>query len=523
MKRRLKYISSVITICLLPALLFSQQISEKRHYTFEKIEMKTPWLLSGNGAGIVFNTAQNYANIGSYFTNESGTYKNFNQPENYSTFGIETKSYTKIKKVFFYGAFRYDYGINKDLAWRGTIYPGSNINTIVDSIPGKVLREDYVMNGKVGYNLSKKIAIGVAFDYQTSTAAKRVDGRNLNTLSKMSVSPGFTFTSKPLDAGLNLTYRRNVERLEYTYIGDKTGKSIYYMEGLWFYTVTGITNTTNLNRNYFQDLAGASIQAQLKAGKLTFFNQFSVEYGNEDDYEGSTSSASKRYAKVEKLNYVYDGVIRYSAGKTDHFLTLSFVNDENLSYNIINNYEPIPGEANSWTFYEYGKTLRYMTNYRKLGAEYKTYFRDGDWKCNWILAAGYNQHSVEKRYKAFPAYYYQDYTLNEIFARVNRDFDLNENASLNLDLNGAYIYGDGTKLRSYNPLTVGALKLNNSILDRDFDYNTAQRISVGGAIKYQRVLNATKENSIYCGLAYKYLTADDKNRGFFSMSVGLNF
>ena len=506
---------------MLPALLFSQQISEKRHYSFEKIEMKTPWLLSGNGAGLAFNTAENYANFGTYFTNERGSYKNFNQPENYNTFGIETKSYTKVKKVFFYGAFRYDYGVNKNLAWRGTVYPGSNINTIVDSIPGKVLREDYLMSGKVGYKLSKKIAIGVAFDYQTSTAAKRIDGRNSNTLSKLSVSPGITLSTKPLDVGLNVTYKRNVERLNYTYIGDKTGKSIYYMEGLWFYTMTGITNTTVLDRYYFQDIFGASVQAHLKSGNLSFFNQFSVDYGNEDDYEGS--NMSKRYAKVEILKYIYDGVLRYSAGKTDHFLSLSFVNDENLSYNIINNYELIPGEANNWAFFEYGKTLRYMSNYRKFGAEYKTYFREGEWKCNWILAAGYNQHSIEKRYKVFPAYYYQDYTLNEIYARVNRDFNLNESSTLNLDINGAYIYGDGSKLRSYNPLIVGALKLNNSILDNDFDYNTTERILIGGALKYQRVLNASKGNSFYCGLAYKYLAAGDKNRGFFSMSVGLNF
>ena len=113
MKNRLTYISGVIAICLLPGLLYSQQISEKKHYTFEKIEMKSPWLLSGNGAGIVFNTAQNFANVGAYMTNESGSYRNFNQPESYSTFGIETKSYTKIKEVYFYGSFKYDYGIDR--------------------------------------------------------------------------------------------------------------------------------------------------------------------------------------------------------------------------------------------------------------------------------------------------------------------------------------------------------------------------------------------------------------------------
>jgi hypothetical protein len=520
MKNRLTYISGVIAICLLPGLLYSQQISEKKHYTFEKIEMKSPWLLSGNGAGIVFNTAENFANVGAYMSNESGTYRNFNQPESYSTFGIETKSYTKIKNVYFYGSFKYDYGVNKNLAWRGTIYPGSNINTIVDSIPGKVLREDYIMSGKVGYNFSKKVSVGVAFDYQTSTAAKRIDGRNMNTLSKLNVSPGFTFSTKPVVLGLNLAYKRNVERLDYKFIGDNTGKSIYYMEGLWFYTVTGITNTTTLDRTYFQDTFGASLQAQVKVGNLSMFNQFSVDYGNENNHE---KNFSRRYAAVESLKYQYDGVIRYSTEKMDHFISLSFINDENLSYNIINNYELIPGEANNWAFFEYGKTLRYITNYQKLGAEYKTYIRDGEWKCSWIFAAGFNQHFVEKRYKAFPAYYNQDYTVNEFYLRINREFSVSDKASINLDLNGAYITGEGTKLRSYNPLTVGSLKLNNRILDADFAYNTADRVSVGGGVRYLRLLNPEKGNSVYCGVTYKYLTADDKNRGFFTISLGLNF
>jgi hypothetical protein len=48
-------------------------------------------------------------------------------------------------------------------------------------------------------------------------------------------------------------------------------------------------------------------------------------------------------------------------------------------------------------------------------------------------------------------------------------------------------------------------------------------MSIGGGVRYQRVLDPKKGNSVYCGLAYKHLTADDKNRALFSLSLGLNF
>lgn len=519
MKNKLTYISGVVAICLLPGLLFSQQKSQKNHYTFEKIEMKTPWLLSGNGAGLVFNPAQSFANLGAYFTNEQGDYRNFDQPVSYSTFGLETKSYTKIKNVYFYGSFNYDYGINEDLAWRGTIYPRSNINPILDTVPGKVLREDYILSGKVGYNLSDKVSIGAAFDYQTSTAAKRIDGRNRNTLSKLGVAPGITFKTKPLILGLNLSYKRNVERLDYTFIGDITGKYIYYTEGLWFYTRTGITNTTILDRTYFQNYYGGGLQAQIKTGKLSLYNQFTVDYGNEDNFE---RNFARRYAFVENLIYKYDGIFTYSSANIDHIVSLRFVSDENLSYNVVNNYELIPGEANNWAFFEYGKTLRYATGYQNYGAEYKVFVRDGEWKCKWILAAGFNQHRMDKEYKVYPAVYKQDYTVNELYLRINRDLAISANSTINLDLNGGYVTGSGTKLKETNPLTTGSLKLNQYMLDTDFAYNIAERVIGGLGAKYTRVTNSQKGTSVYLGAAYKYLNATDY-RGFLSVTLGLNF
>ncbi len=522
MKNRLIYIFSVSMICLLPGLLHAQQRSEKRHYTFEKIEMKSPWLLSGNGAGLVFNRAENYANVEGFFTSESGDYRNFDDPSTYNTYGLETKSYTKINNVYFYGSFKYDYGVNEDLAWRGTVYPRTSLNPILDSIPGKVLRESYILSGKVGYNLTDRLSVGAAFDYNTSTSAKRTDGRNLNTLSKLNVSPGITFNTGAVKLGLNLNYKRDVEKVDYDYIGDASGKYINYMEGLWFYSTAGITNTTELDRKYIKDIFGGSLQVHLRTGNLCLYNQFSVNYGQTDNYE--ESNFTKRYAYEESMNYDYEGLFRLIGDNTDHFLTLAFESDEDLSYGVVNRYEPVPGEVNSWAYFEYGKDLRYISNYQRYGAEYKVFIREGEWRCSWILAAGVNSHIIEKNYKLFPARYDQDINLNEIYIRANRDFIVSQKGSIDIEVNGSIINADGTMLDATNPITSGSLRLNNRILERDYEYMTADRFTTGLGMKYKRLMNEERGSLLYLGASYKHMDAGDLgSRGFFSLSLGYNF
>ena len=154
MKRKLIYTVALIAISLTTGL--AQELCPKGVYTFERIETKSPWLASGNGAGLVFNKALNFSTVGAYYGGESGSYRNFNEAKTYDRFGVATKSYIRQKNLFLYGSFAYDYGIRQKLSWLGTIYPGETLNPIVDSIPGKVLREDYLLNAKIGYRISNR-------------------------------------------------------------------------------------------------------------------------------------------------------------------------------------------------------------------------------------------------------------------------------------------------------------------------------------------------------------------------------
>ncbi|EKD32516.1 MAG: hypothetical protein ACD_77C00073G0005 [uncultured bacterium] len=533
--KKLIYITAFLIICLQPANLMAQKRSDKSVYSFDRMEKRYPWISSDNGAGLVYNQSLDFSTINAYYGSTGGDYRNFNDPEKFQNFGVKTESYVKLNKTYFYGSFNYDYGIKQNQAWLGTIFQNSTLNPILDSIPGKVLNESYILAGKVGHKLNDRFSVGAAMNYHTATAAKRVDGRNANTMSRLSVSPGITYNSGIFTAGLNLAYQHNNEKVNYDFIGDVTGKRIFYSEGLWFFSQSGITGSTIMKREYFTNIYGGAIQLQLRNKNISFFNQFKVDYYRESDFEDD--NLLKRYAFVDGLKYEYKGDFTIKGAKLDHYLGLKFVNDEKFSYNVVSVYEEIPGEIDTWTYFEYGKTLRYMQNIRQYGAEYKAYVKRNDWHCSWIFTLGGTLREVVKDYRIYPAKYHQDYTNTEIYAKAEKSFILGGKSFLDININGGYVMGNGTMLSTVNPMTTGSLKLNNNILEHDFAYQTAERFVAGGGIKYSRILNAEKGSIVFGGVNYRHQFLNDggmldsslsgvlpgQYRSTISASVGINF
>ena len=533
--KKLIYITLFLAVCLQSATLLGQRRSDKSVYSLDRMEKRYPWIGSDNGAGLVFNQSLDFSTINAYFGKTKGDYRNFNDPSTFQTMGVKTESYVKIKKAFFYGSFNYDYGIKQKQAWLGTVFQNSAFNPIVDSIPGKVFNESYILAGKVGYKLNEKFSIGAAMNYHTATAAKRIDGRNLNTLSKFSIAPGITYNWGILTAGINLAYQRNVERVKYSFIGDLTGKYIFYQEGLWFFSKTGITSTTNTSRGYFTNVYGGAVQLQLRNKNISFFNQLKVDYNRESDYDGS--NLLRRISFVDGLKYDYKGDFTFKGKKIDHYLGLKFVNDEQFGYDVVSVYETVPGEVNSSNYYEYGKTLRYMQNIRQYGAEYKAYIKRTDWHCSWVFTLGGNLREVNKDFRIYPAKYHQDYTNKEFYAKVEKNFMFGKNSYLDLNINGGYVTGNGTMLTTVNPMTTGALTQNINILKQDFAYQIAERFIAGGGIKYSIALNQEKGRVAFCGVNYRHQFLNDggkldniltgvlpgQSRSTLSFNVGINF
>jgi hypothetical protein len=534
MKKLLNQSAVFVLLILVSGIAGAQTVSQKCFYSIDKLERHNLWLSSDNAAGIVFNQNMNFSVINSYFSNEKGNYQNYNDPGIYNVMGIETKSYVKSKNVYYYGELGYDYGIRQQQAWLGTIHPNSNFNTINDSIPGKVLNETYTLGTKIGYKLNKTIAIGAGFNYITSTSAKRVDGRNQNTLSYLKFNPSILFDFKYLTFGVGGIYQKSSEKVNFSFIGDKTGKYMFYFDGgLFMNTTAGLTNTTILDRMYQKDVYGGSAQIQVKWGKFSFLNTLSLTSSDEDDFEDD--NLTKRFATVEGLKYDYTGIMALRSKKMHQYLNIKYVNDENLSYNVINNYEAVPGETNSWAYYEYGKVLRYSQIVKQFGIEYQNYIRRADHDYSWIITAGYKTYSIDKEYKVYPAAYNQDYSKTEIYGGLTKSFATSERSRFELSVLAGKVNADGTLINEVNPLTTGLLKQNTALLKTDYAFNVSDLMKWNFGAKFQQAFGKMGR-SAFAQVKYTtlkvvsapdlgadYADFKDKTRNYFEFSLGYNF
>lgn len=496
------YIISALLILYSANVSMAQEISRKSYYTFERIEEITPWLVSPNSAGLVYNKAEhNLSNAGGYFKSLSGDYRNYNQAKSIDNFGVQTQSYTRIKNLFFYGSFNYDYAIRKDQAWLGTTYENTNINPVLDSIPGKNIREAYILSAKVAYKFSDLFAGGIAFKYNAASSSKKIDGRNKNNFSALYVSPAVSFTTRYLNLGLNLNYGHNGENVEYKYYGEVTNKYLCYMEGLFIYNTSPINESLVRVRRYEKNIFGGGLQLELKLGNFSFYNSLNADYCKESDYEDQ--EVKRRYARVENLTYDYTGILKYTGTAIDNTLTVKYTSAEDLSYNVITNNEPVPGTLNLWEFYEYGSVLRYTSQMRNLTAEYRGFIKKNEYisKVDFTLGFGYS--NLERAEKIYPAEYRQENKVFDYYARVNKNFLFGANI-LKISLCGGVSNGTGNPLTEKDPLTTGLLRLNKGLLAHDYVYRISDSYRAGAGVDYAYIINKQKGQTLNIGVDYLY-------------------
>lgn len=527
MKKRYIIIIGAWVLCsFLTFNMFAQanDKSEKTDYTIEEIQLRAPWTISDNVSGLAYYQFQDYASVGGFYNSESGNYRNYNSAENLYNLGVVAQAYKKVNKLLFYGDFTYKYDTKKNQTWLGTYIPDFTTNPILDSIPGKVLSESYDMSGKVAYALTNKTALGIGIDYHTATMAKRTDGRNSNVFSSIYVKPGVTHKSGNFTTGLNLNYKYDVDRVTYDYIGDQTGKNIYYMEGLFFMAKSGITSATILKRAYFLNSLGGALQLDYNNNNLEWFNEFEMNYGKFNNYEGL--ALTKKYSREELLNYHYGSSIKFLGDNTNHFIKLNLNSNERASYYIINNYEQVPGEIKSWEYYEKGSVLRYMTSTKELDVAYRFCYKKTDWKYNFNITAGFNKMMNEKTYKIFPETYSQNYTINTLYINGRKYFYPRQKNIFELEAGAAFLKGsdDGIPLKSESSGNLGMLQLNRRLLDIDYHYQNVSRTIFNVGARYRHLLNPDKNYALeFCLKYHKIITKNEQERSFLSFSTNYVF
>lgn len=527
MKKRYIIILGAWVLCQLMTFNMFAQASdnnEKIDYTLEEIQLRAPWAVSDNVSGLAYYQFQDYASVGGFYNSESGDYRNYNSAENLFNFGVATQAYRKVKKLLFYGDFTYRYDTKKNQTWLGNYIPDFTTNPMLDSIPGKVLSENYDMSGKIAYALTNKTALGIGISYHTATMAKRTDGRNSNVYSSICIKPGITHKIANFTAGLNFNYKYDVDRVTYDFIGDLTGKNIYYMEGLFFMAKSGITPATILKRGYFFNLLGGALQLDYNNKNLEWFNELEINYGKLNNYEGI--SLTKKYSREELLNYHYGGSIKFLGNNSNHFIKFNLNSNERASNYIINNYEQVPGEIKSWEYYEKGSVLRYMTSFRELDAAYRFCYKKTDWKYNFNLTAGFNRMISEKTYRIFPETYNQHFNINTFYFEGRKYFYPQQKNIIELEAGVAFSKGsdDGNSLKTGSSGNLGMLQLNKRLLDIDYQYRNASRTNINVGARYRHLLNPDKNYALeFCMKYHRVVAKNKQKRSFLSFSTNYVF
>lgn len=539
------YIGAIAAISMgaVPATLIAQEDKDfngKAYYSFERIEQTAPWLKSGNGAGLIFSTTpMNFSEAALYYNNVNGDYRNYNQAKSSNNFGLDTKSYSHIGNVYFYGMFNYDRTTKNEQSWLGTVDENSNLAPMTENVPGKVVTEQYILQAGVGYKFSNNFAVGFDVNYRDASAAKKKDGRNKNILSNFTVSPGVVYSSKYINAGANFIYRYDSEKANYTYLGDTKDKELYYFEGLFFYSAvnagaTGLVDSRKYETNYY----GVGGQVELKAGVFSFYNQFRYITAKQNNFE--TYNFAKNTNSDEIREYDYQGVFSVKCKKIDNYLKIGFNSNENALNAVINSYREVEGEQSQFDWYKEGEVLRYMDSRKTYSAEYTGVIKRSETFANVSWCLGYSRTDVEKEHKNYPADYTQDYKLDRYYASIEKSFICGDNSFINIGVNGGYVKGSGNSLTETNPLESSSIRIHKELLATDYLYNVTDHTYFGGNIKYSYIVNAEKGYTAWIKAGYLYrkmgsnaelskalssenISFNKDSRQYFNVTIGFNF
>lgn len=529
MKKKIYAVLLLTAVCA-GSGVFAQSSAPKenleKYYTLERIRSKSGWLVSDNAAGLMLNQASlSIAEVNYDF--EQGGLRNVTDGAEVNAFGVRSESYRRWNRLSFYGKLSYDYAASKDRSWAGNANIGDSPMLIGDSIPGNTRDETYAIEAGVAYRMGRWV-VGAMGKYEDRSLAKRRDSRNKTTSMYLSVQPGVMFTSKVVDAGLNFTYERSTEQVGYAAFGTNTTSGmIYFFEGMWFYTSQQLGGSEKFYDVYYKGSEyGGAAQLELKLGKrVTFFNQFSAEYGKMERFR---FDLDQHLGDNDQLTYRYLGVLNVAGRGVDQRLSVDASWGDLLKYNNIQELELDP-ETNQKLYKQYGRFLKFSQKQRSVDADYKLYVKRNEWSSSWIVDAAYTYYKAESEYTISPACYDQDLHYSKLMLGVTKNFRFSGRSWLDATVRGGYTFGGGTELEKSCPegVQIDNENYRADLLAQEYAFLTNDRLNGEAGLRYTHCFPA-KKMSLYVDLKGRAAWGrsglmDGSRRGGLFAAVGLNF
>jgi hypothetical protein len=489
----------------------------QRDYSY--IRQSEPWLSSANAAGLKHLPVNNISTGDVHAGISNGKFVNYYQSSGSYTWGAQVESFYRLNTaIVFYGKVSYDNFTGKRMGGSAFINPARTPFDIVedaDSTRSKKNLESYNLTGAVSVDVYKGLTLGAKLDYKAANYAKFKDLRHENKLLDMSLTAGLSYRlGHVVELGANYYYRRSTEGIVFEIDGtlDKTylalvnyGAFFGKMEKLSGGDITGDGYIRDQEKPLFDEYNGASLQADFRLGAgFALFNEFS--YKARSGYYGRKTPNKVVYSAHSSDIFGYRGELSLSRGHNRHALAVEVESEKLENNENIYKHESLPGGATTVTYY--GTLEAGKKEWSKVRLDYTGNLGINDFNPVWVLNSGLEYNSRKQTAYMYPYYRTQsiNYSTAHIYAKRNWAAG---NNMYDLSLAFAYSWGggkdkeDGLFIQPDESSTPP--QTNNTQLEREYEYLTANQLKSSIGFRYSHLLNTGTR--MYAGFRYNFIKA----------------
>ena len=529
----------LITVFLLLSMVCIQsegQAPQRNMYEFDFIKNTNPWLTSANATGLGLLQVDRTSFVEAYFNKGDGALVPVEGSDNSLLAGAQTESFVRVSdKIAFHGKLSYSYFHGKNMGGHYLMDPSYNPINFVENTEdnnGVKVRELYYLRGGMSYSFNEHWSLGLDFEYETGNYAKRKDPRPQSSWMDLDMTAGVRFSPKDnFSVGLNARYARTMERIASEIFGT-TDRQYYTLidYGGYFGRVENLDNDNgyvgSTSMPMINVFYGAALQLVFgKQDNVLFFNELS--WSNRSGYYGLRGSSDVVFCEFSGNILSYEGSLGINRGRTYHRISLygeyeGLINNENIYQRT-----SVPGESTVVEYFGQREALNRTDINASLS--YTGYLGVEQFRPKWEYGI-----VVDAAYRTFRATYYPYYRDQNVTSLTGmlhgrRNIQVSKNI-FTVSLAAGYFMGFGTK-NSDGALASSSTdnhRTNDSYLNKDFEYDTAARVSGSIGFRYTRLFGSKIAAYIDVRDTYNHTLEKpeflaDGYRNAFTVSVGCAF
>lgn len=486
--------------------------------TFKQIEAGSPWLQSGNAAGLAQMLQLFPTELKLGFNLNDGDFHSVFKGKSDQSFDFSSQSFRKINKTYLYGSFNYSKSVEKELNYSNTNDPAMNYPYLLTDTIGNDTydREFFKLAAIISSPVNSHLDWGLSFDYKVGTASQNRDPRPENKVLQTNISPGLLFKASHFKLGANLTYGYYNEDIDISVVEENVQHAMFQLHG------PGVFNyhvSSSFYRLYQQHQFGGGMQAEWMSGNISNLLHSDYSYSLQtidDGRKGSTATwaATRNDARLDGIDWNLTDVISFDKGAKVHQLKAMLHIGNKLGTEFIQRLEKV-GAADLEHWITYGEEQKYYSMRTNAELNYQLLEKDEDDLMKSLFNTGL-------KYSVFDEKYYlpnndQRYSNLKLAASYLKLFTF-PRASVSTEMKFSYQFNlDG------NQNLVETNFLVKKMYGPEFNYLTEGFLSPGVSLAYQVPLQKTFDKYFIKTDFDWYHSENGRNRTVFSFSTGLIF